>query len=95
MKSDGNGGLVTDTFQLTVNTNDAPVLTAPLANQSATEDAAFQFQIPANTFADVDVGGTLAYSTQPLAAQPCLAWLNFDAATRTFSGTPPTQMWAR
>ena len=87
--SDGNGGLVTDTFQLTVNnTNDAPVLTAPLANQSATEDAAFQFQIPANTFADVDVGGTLAYSTQLSGGAALPAWLNFDAATRTFSGTP-------
>ena len=34
----------------------------PPPNQSATEDAAFAYQLPAGTFADKDVGDTLTYS---------------------------------
>ena len=63
--------------------NDAPTVAHPIADQSATEDAAFSFQIPANSFADVDPGDSLAYT-----ASGVPAWLGFDAATRTFSGTP-------
>ncbi len=82
--NDGNGGTVTDTFNITVgNTNDAPFVANPIPNQNATEDSAFSFQFAANTFADPDVGDTLTYSAGSLPA-----WLNFDANTRTFSGTP-------
>ena len=43
----------------------------------------FSFQFAANTFADVDVGDSLTYT-----ASGVPGWLSFDAATRTFSGTP-------
>ena len=87
--NDGNGGTVTDTFDIVVaNTNDAPTVANPIANQNATEDAAFNFQFAANVFADPDVGDTLTYSAQLAGGGVLPAWLSFDAVTRTFSGTP-------
>ena len=42
-----------ETFDIVVaNTNDAPTLANPIADQGATEDAAFTFQFAANVFAD-------------------------------------------
>jgi hypothetical protein len=87
--SDGNGGTVTDTFDIVVaNTNDAPTVANPIPNQNATEDAAFTFQFAANTFADPDAGATPTYAAQLAGGGALPAWLSFDAATRTFSGTP-------
>ncbi|HWV14449.1 MAG TPA: putative Ig domain-containing protein [Cellvibrio sp.] len=86
---DGNGGTVTDTFNIVIaNTNDAPTVANPIANQNATEDAAFNFQFASNTFNDVDVGDSLAYSATLSGGSPLPSWLSFNAATRTFSGTP-------
>jgi parallel beta-helix repeat protein len=80
--NDGNGGIISETFDIIiVNTNDAPTVANPIANQNATEDNAFSFQFAANTFADVD-GDTLTYTSD------ASGWLSFDAGTRTFSGTP-------
>ncbi len=57
---DGSDATATDTFKITVaNTNDAPTVANPIADQSAIEDEAFSFVVPANVFADVDVGDTL------------------------------------
>nr|MDZ8046441.1 DUF4347 domain-containing protein [Nostoc sp. DedQUE02] len=54
---------VSDVFTLTVNnTNDAPIVASPITAQQATEDAVFNFTIPANTFQDPDIGDTLTYS---------------------------------
>ena len=81
---DGHGGTASDSFDIVVgNANDAPTVANAIADQNATEDSAFSFVVPANTFADVDVGDTLTYS-----ASGAPAWLTFNAATRTFSGTP-------
>ena len=52
----------------------------------ATEDIPFNFIIPADTFADPD-GDTLTYGAQLMGGGALPAWLSFDAATRTFSGT--------
>ncbi|HEY0893798.1 MAG TPA: putative Ig domain-containing protein, partial [Cellvibrio sp.] len=87
--NDGNGGTVTDTFDIVIaNTNDAPTVANAIADQNATEDAAFNFQFAANVFADPDIGNTLTYSAQLAGGGSLPAWLNFDSATRTFSGTP-------
>jgi hypothetical protein len=87
--SDGNGGTVTDTFDIVVaNTNDAPTVANPLPNRNATEDAAFNVTFAVNTFADPDAGDTLTYTAQLAGGGALPAWLSFDAATRTFSGTP-------
>ncbi|MCK6425287.1 MAG: putative Ig domain-containing protein, partial [Burkholderiaceae bacterium] len=82
--TDGSGATASDSFDIVVgNVNDAPTLSSPIADQSATEDSGFSFQLPAGTFADADAGDSLSYSTSALPS-----WLQFDAVTRTFSGTP-------
>src|SRR5919202_2235052 len=67
--------------------NDAPVVTNAIADQAATEDTAFIFTIPANTFSDVD-GDTLTYSATLADGSALPSWLSFDGTTGTFSGTP-------
>ncbi|WP_044169969.1 putative Ig domain-containing protein, partial [Kamptonema formosum] len=89
--TDGAGATADSTFTLTVaNTNDAPTTTG-IGNQSATEDSAFSFAIPANTFADVDAGDTLTYSATLSDGTAIPAWLTFDASTGTFNGTPANE----
>src|SRR5690606_27068731 len=68
--------------------NDAPTVANPIPDQDASEDAAFNFQFAANTFEDVDLGSTLAYTAELAGGGALPAWLSFDATTRTFSGTP-------
>ncbi|MFP8967715.1 DUF4347 domain-containing protein, partial [Pokkaliibacter sp. CJK22405] len=67
--------------------NDAPT-SIGISNQTATEDAAFSYTVPTNTFSDVDVGDTLTYSATLAGGGALPSWLSFDAATQTFSGTP-------
>ncbi len=80
--------------QTVANVNDAPTLQNALVDQSATQGQAFSFTVPANTFADID-GDILSYSAALVDADGDLvgdgslpAWLTFDPATGTFSGTP-------
>ncbi|MEN9315210.1 MAG: hypothetical protein RIS35_1603, partial [Pseudomonadota bacterium] len=68
-------------------TNRAPEVLAPIADQSATEDAAFAFVVPAGTFGDLD-GDALTWSATRGDGGALPSWLGFDASTRTFSGTP-------
>ncbi|MBK9327636.1 MAG: putative Ig domain-containing protein [Hydrogenophilales bacterium] len=84
------GGLAAaQTFGLAVaNINDAPSLSAPLADQLAHAGSAFTFQLPANTFADIDMGDVLAYHATRADGTALPAWLTFDPTTRTFKGTP-------
>ena len=84
------GGLsVSDNFAVTVaNSNDAPVVSIALADQSANQDTAFSFTVPVSTFSDPDAGDVLAYSATLADGTALPTWLNFNAATRTFSGTP-------
>ncbi|HEX2558919.1 putative Ig domain-containing protein [Phenylobacterium sp.] len=88
LKVTATDGLLTasDTFNLTITpVNDAPV--APvLADRSSAEDTPVSFQVTAFTDAE---GGPLTYSASLADGDPLPGWLNFDAATRTFSGTPP------
>jgi hypothetical protein len=68
--------------------NDAPTVASAPADQTATADEAFSYQLPAGTFADVDQGDTLTLTAGLAAGGALPGWLTFDAATRTFSGTP-------
>lgn len=68
--------------------NDTPSVANAIPNQNATEDSAFSFQFAANDFADVDAGDTLTYSATLADGNALPSWLSFNAATRTFSGTP-------
>ncbi|HEY8940405.1 MAG TPA: putative Ig domain-containing protein, partial [Cellvibrio sp.] len=87
--NDGRGGIVTDQFDLVVsNVNDNPYVNVPVPNQNATEDSAFSYTFPANTFGDDDVGASFTYTAELAGGGTLPAWLNFNSATRTFSGTP-------
>ena len=80
--NDGSGDSNTVTVTITVmGVNDAPTMANTIADQSATEDVAFSFTFPTNTFNDVD-GDSLTYTSD------ASGWLTFNSATRTFSGTP-------
>jgi hypothetical protein len=70
--------------------NRAPTVTAGIADITTAEDAVFTFTAPAGTFTDPDAGegDTLTYSARLEGGGALPAWLTFNAATRTFSGTP-------
>ena len=83
----------TSTLSITIaGTNDAPVVASAIATQAARENQAFAFTVPLATFTDVDSGDALTYSAKAVDAsgnlQALPAWLNFNAATRAFTGTP-------
>ena len=59
-----------------------------IGTQTATEDTLFNYQIPVNTFSDVDAGDSLTYSATLADGTALPSWLSFNATTRTFSGTP-------
>jgi VCBS repeat-containing protein len=83
----------TSTTTLTVSiqgANDAPVLAAQTGSQNAVVGSAFSLVLPAGTFTDVDAGDTLTYTAAAADGSPLPTWLAFNAATRTFSGTPTT-----
>ena len=83
------GATASGIFALDVaNTNDAPVLAHAIADQSATEDAAFSYTIPVDAFTDVDVGDVLSYGVTLANGSPLPSWLSYNATTRTLSGTP-------
>jgi Ca2+-binding RTX toxin-like protein len=72
-----------------VNANNAtPVLKLALLDQAATEDAAFTWQLPANSFSDPDAGDILTYSAKLANGTALPTWLTFDAVTQRLSGTP-------
>ncbi|MEQ1541787.1 MAG: cadherin domain-containing protein, partial [Novosphingobium sp.] len=70
------------------NANDAPVVAVPFTEALATEDTAFSFTIPAGTFSDPD-DATLSLSATSMGGGALPVWISFDAATGTFTGTPP------
>jgi len=83
------GASVSQTFALEVaDVNDAPVIGNLLAAQAVNEDAAFVYALPNDAFVEPDVGDRLSYSATLANGDPLPAWLSFDAASATFSGTP-------
>lgn len=81
--ADGMGGFDTITVNVTISAvNDAPTLAVSIPDQSATVAVGFSYVVPVGTFTDVE-GTTLTWTSNE-----ALGWLGFNAATRTFSGTP-------
>ena len=68
--------------------NHSPTVANALNAASVNEDSAWTFTVPANTFADQDAGDVLTLSAKLANGDPLPAWLSFNAATRSFSGTP-------
>ncbi|RLJ61449.1 putative Ig domain-containing protein, partial [Sulfurisoma sediminicola] len=86
---DSGNAIARDEFALTIaNSNDAPTVANPIADQIAAENQPFALTVPMTTFADVDVGDTLALSATLANGAALPAWIGFDPATRTFSGIP-------
>ncbi|WP_232301150.1 VCBS domain-containing protein, partial [Gilvimarinus agarilyticus] len=82
--TDQTGATSTQSLVITLTgTNDAPTVATALTDQTATEDAAFSFAIPAGSFADIDTSDSLT-----LTASGMPAWAIFDASTGAFTGTP-------
>ena len=65
-----------------------PVYNGTLSNQAASPSVVFSYTVPAGAFTDPN-GDALTYSADANGS-PLPAWLSFNAATRTFSGTPTT-----
>ena len=88
--TDGGGLAVSDTFTLDIaDANFAPTLDNAIADAGATEGQALNVAIPNDTFSDPDAGDALTYQARLSNGDPLPAWLNFDALTQTFTGTPP------
>ncbi len=87
---DQSGQSDVKTVTITVSgVNDAPQIDQGVADRSSPEDTPLSFQVPADAFFDPE-GDALTYSALLADGSPLPAWLHFSAATRTFSGTPPT-----
>jgi serralysin len=61
----------------------------PMADQGALDGLGFNYQIPATAFFDPDAGTVLTYVATLGNGLALPAWLIFNPATQTFSGTPP------
>lgn len=70
--------------------NDAPELAKPLADVQLAKGRAFAWQLPAGSFTDRDRNDALSYTATLANGRPLPSWLEFDAATQTFSGTAPS-----
>jgi len=68
--------------------NGAPVVLTEIADQLSPEDTPWSFVLPASIFSDPD-GDELGYTAALASGEPLPAWLAFDAATKSFSATPP------
>jgi VCBS repeat-containing protein len=77
-----------------VGVNDAPVVVKPLADQDLTFNKAFFWQLPADSFEDVDGGDVLSYTATLADGSALPAWLHFDAETLAFSGVAPRKVTA-
>ena len=75
-------------FQSTLPPNQAPVLSAPLADQSELEDSEVAFALPDGAFGDPDANDVLSYGATLADGSALPTWLSFDPASGAFSGTP-------
>ena len=88
--NDGHGHAVVTPLTLNVTASNArPQLTGVLPNQVGLQGRACQFQIPATAFIDPD-GDPLTISASLNTGAALPTWLQFDPATRQFTGTPTT-----
>lgn len=83
-----NSNIATITLSVAA-VNDAPIVAAALANQAFAEDNAVSFALPTGSFTDVD-DATLTLSATLSDGSALPAWLAFNPATGSFTGTPPS-----
>ena len=86
---DGIAAPVDQSFSIDVrDVNSPPFVQNPIPDQTATQDIAFSYTFPEETFGDLDAADVLTYSAIISGNGPLPAWISFDEETRTFSGTP-------
>lgn len=68
--------------------NDSPQASGSIPDQTPVKGVPFNFEVPLTSFSDVDTGTILSFAAAWENGQPLPSWLQFDPATRTFSGTP-------
>ena len=89
LSTDDGGKTLSKSFTIGVtDANEAPTVANSIADQTIAEDSALSFQFNSNVFSDVDVGDSLTYTATLSDGSALPSWLAFNAATRTFSGTP-------
>jgi Ca2+-binding RTX toxin-like protein len=78
------------TLALGVGANNPPQLGSPaVADQSWADGVPASYTVPESSFVDLDGNHTLSFAATLADGSPLPAWLSFDAAKRTFRGTPP------
>ncbi|WP_439589665.1 calcium-binding protein, partial [Hydrogenophaga sp.] len=70
--------------------NYAPAVAQLLVDQTVLEGTALTYTLPTGAFTDANASDILTYSATLSDGSSLPAWLSFDTATRTLSGTPPT-----
>ncbi|MCH4998801.1 putative Ig domain-containing protein, partial [Pectobacterium carotovorum] len=86
--TDGSNASVSTTFGLTVtNVNDAPIVSGTVSPQTIAQGGNLNLTLSAGLFTDPDVGDTLTLSATLADGTALPAWLSFNPATGTFSGT--------
>ena len=86
------GSRLSDEFDLTVALspdNHAPLLVTPVVDQIYRSGQDFSFQVPRNTFAELDPGDSLTYQAVQDNGNPLPSWVSFNASTLVFSGAVP------
>ncbi len=87
------GEKVSTRFDITVlssSNNNPPLVNREIPDQKVNAGEYFSYTFSANTFTDPDGSDDLLrYEVALESGDPIPAWMLFDSATRTFSGTPP------
>ena len=89
VRSTDSGGLkYEEIFTVSVeNVDELPTVENEIPDQQATEDEAFSYTFPEDTFNEPDED-ELTYTATLADGSPLPDWLTFNPGTRTFSGTP-------
>ena len=86
--TDAGGASTSETFAANLVAPAAPTITSQTAAQSWKLGAPVNFALAANTFTDPS-GEALTYTATQVNGSALPSWLSFNAATKTFTGTPP------
>ncbi|MBE9468495.1 MAG: T9SS type A sorting domain-containing protein [Bacteroidetes bacterium] len=84
-------GAESEIYTMTINVtavNDAPTVANEMPDDTAQVGVAYNYEVPENTFVEIDEGDELKYSAKLNDGNDLPVWLSFDVVTRIFSGTP-------